>query len=182
MPILRLIRHAEPGGAWGADPDPGLSALGASQAAACAAALAPAGGALVSSPLRRCLETAAPLAAMRGAARLRIEPAVAEIVAPDDAPDRRAWLADLFAHGRWDTAGPVLGLWRDRVVAALLALPEDTVVFTHYVAINVAVGAALGRTRVAVCDPAHASVTVLEARDGRLRLLEAGAQGGRAVL
>jgi broad specificity phosphatase PhoE len=179
MAILRLVRHAEPAGAWGEDPDPGLSRRGAEQAQACAAELLHVGGIIVTSPLRRCRETAAPLARLRGVADMRIEPAVAEIVAPDDVADRRAWLADLFAGGRWTAAG--LGAWRDQVTAALLAVGEDATVFTHYVAINAAVSAALGDQRVAVCDPAHASVTVLEAAGGTLRLVALGAQGGRVV-
>jgi hypothetical protein len=116
---------------------------------------------------------------LRADAPVRIEPAVAEIVAPDGVADRRAWLADLFAHGRWDGAG--LAPWRRSVVEALLALEDDATVFTHYVAINAAVSAALGRHEVAVCDPAHVSLTVLETSGGALRLLALGSQGGRTV-
>ena len=180
MPILRLVRHAEPAAAWGADPDPGLSSLGASQAEACAQALAPMGGLILSSPLRRCRETAAPLAGLLGIEAIRIEPAVAEIVAPVGIDDRQAWLRDLFARGVWTDPG--LGAWRDRVVEALMSLDADATVFTHYLAINAAVSAATGKPRIAVCDPAHVSVTVLESADGRLRLRELGAQGGRTVV
>jgi broad specificity phosphatase PhoE len=180
MAILHLVRHAEPAGAWGEDPDPGLSARGAAQAEACAADLKDAAGLIVTSPLRRCRETAAPLARLRGASDIRIEPAVAEIVAPGHVVDRRAWLADLFAGGRWDAAG--LRAWRDEVAATLLAIGDDATVFTHYVAINAAVSVCLGEMQVAVCDPAHASVTVLEARGGKLHLVGLGAQGGRVVI
>ena len=62
MARLFLIRHGEPETAWGdAGDDPGLSPAGQAQAAAAAAALAAEGTlAVLSSPMRRCQETAAP--------------------------------------------------------------------------------------------------------------------------
>ncbi|HUJ48347.1 MAG TPA: hypothetical protein VLV55_14525, partial [Rhizomicrobium sp.] len=57
---------------------------------------------------------------------------------------------------------------------ALLAIPEDTAVFTHYIAINVAIGAAAGDDRVVVFSPDNCSVTILETDGGVLRLIEKG--------
>ena len=53
--------------------------------------------------------------------------------------------------------------WRRSVVDALHALPHDCVVFTHYIAINVAAAAAQRREEVVCFRPDHASVTVLDA-------------------
>jgi broad specificity phosphatase PhoE len=40
MPRIYLVRHAKPAAGWGDDPDPGLDALGATQAEAVARELA----------------------------------------------------------------------------------------------------------------------------------------------
>ncbi|HEY1425721.1 MAG TPA: histidine phosphatase family protein, partial [Caulobacteraceae bacterium] len=80
MSRVYLIRHARPSASWGGDDgDPGLDATGAAQAEAAAKALLALPQNLrpsrvVSSPLRRCRETAAPFAAAIGAA-VEIDPA-----------------------------------------------------------------------------------------------------------
>ena len=80
LPKLYLIRHGHAAGGRADDLDPGLSALGREQAAKVAqrfAVLAPLQ--MVSSPLRRCRETSAPLKSAWGR-ELTIEQAVAEIL------------------------------------------------------------------------------------------------------
>jgi len=56
MPRISLVRHAKPAAAWGDDPDPGLDALGVTQAAAVAQQIAKSTTQvpIYSSPLRRC--------------------------------------------------------------------------------------------------------------------------------
>ena len=77
--------------------------------------------------------------------------------------------------GRWsDTPG--LEPFRNGIVATLLGQTEDTAVFSHYVAINAAVGAAMGRAEVMVFKPAHCSITVLSSDGGILKLVEQGAE------
>jgi broad specificity phosphatase PhoE len=49
-------------------------------------------------------------------------------------------------------------------------------VCTHFVAINAIVGAALEQDAVYVFRPANTSITVIETSDGRLRLIEQGAE------
>ena len=62
------------------------------------------------------------------------------------------------------------------MVGALLALEVDTVVVTHYIAINAAVGVATGDDRVVNFRPDNCSCTVVE-RDGQsLTLVELGRQ------
>ena len=64
-----LVRHGEAAASWGQESDPGLSDLGRAQAAESARSLQrlmPPNTALVSSPLARAQETAAPLAASLG--------------------------------------------------------------------------------------------------------------------
>ena len=62
----------------------------------------------------------------------------------------------------------------EEVIAALASRTEDTVVFSHYIAINVAAGAALGDDRVVVFRPDNCSVTIMDTENGKLRLVERG--------
>ena len=190
MPRIHLVRHAKPAAAWGDDPDPGLDALGVTQAAAVAQQLAKATpqAPIYSSPLRRCRETALPLCELwkRDAAVL---PSVAEIPSPPvDRAAKREWLTAAMT-GTWSElqqnapAGSIDYLdWRGSVVEALQALPHDCVVFTHYIAINVAAGAAQRREDVLCFRPDHASVTVIETSAHGLRLIELGRQAQTSVL
>ena len=190
MPRIYLVRHAKPAAAWGDDPDPGLDALGSTQAAAVAQQLAKATthAPIYSSPLRRCRETALPLCELweRDATVL---PSVAEIPSPPvDREAKREWLTAAM-NGTWDElqrqapAGSIDYLnWRRSVVEALQALPHDCVVFTHYIAINVAAGAAQRREQVLCFRPDHASVTVIETGVHGLRLIELGREAQTGVL
>jgi len=180
---LFLVRHGEAAAAWGDDPDPGLSALGRAQAESAATHLVGTGvRRAITSPLLRCRQTAAPWERVVGAPAV-VEPAVAEIPTPDGVEDRKVWLRTLMA-GAWPpvSAAPDLAAWRARLVATLLAQTGDTIVFTHFVAINVALGAALGVEDVVVRQPANAAIVAFAAEGGRLQLIEAGAQGLGAVL
>ncbi|HVY85271.1 MAG TPA: histidine phosphatase family protein [Caulobacterales bacterium] len=188
MTRIFLIRHGEPTAPWHAADDPGLSALGAAQAEAAAAELARhAPGRIISSPLRRCRETAVPFATASGFAPL-IEPRVAEVPSPPLA-DRQGWLRATFpgaveggAARGWDACGETILRWRRDIVAALCGLEDHTAVFTHFIAINAAVSAALGRDEAIVCRPAHASITELVCADGTLKLVSMGAQvDGRTI-
>ena len=178
MPRITMVRHGQAAAGWGDDLDPGLSELGRQQAEATAAALASLGPQpIVSSPLRRCRETAAPLAA-RWDVEPVIDAGVGEIVSPDDAAGleaRSAWLRGVMA-GRWADLGAQHAAWRDAVLDRLAALAEDTVVHSHFIAINVAVGAALGDDRVVCFAPDNCSWTVLDV-DGRdITVVELGRQ------
>ena len=176
MARLMLVRHAEPTASWGAHPDPGLSTDGHRQADEVASACADRGpAAIATSPLRRAQETATPLAA-RWSVAARVEPEVGEIPTPPSlATDRGDWLREVLG-GRWPDVAADTRRWHAELVRALQAIDEPTVVFTHFVAINAAVGAATGDDRVWVSSPAHASITELEADGATLTLVALGAQ------
>jgi len=182
MVRLYLVRHARPTGTFAEVRDPGLDAAGLAQAEAMAARLAPLGPLpIVTSPLRRTRETAAPLE-QRWRRAARIEPAVAEIPSCEPGPARRGeWLRGVMA-GRWSELPPVLQEWRGVVLDALRAIPETSVVVSHYVAINVAVGHALGDGRVLLFAPDHCSVTIVEVAGGVLTLVERGGEASTRVL
>ena len=68
-------------------------------------------------------------------------------------------------RGTWTDLGARYLTFRDGVVGdALVALRADTVVFSHFVAINAAIGAALGDDRLVVRSLDNCSVTVIDAR------------------
>jgi broad specificity phosphatase PhoE len=181
---LTLVRHGEAAAGWGDDLDPGLSDAGRAQAEAVAGALSTDGPMpLLVSPLRRTRETAAPLEVAWDVTAV-VEPAVGEIVAPASAAGlagRAAWLRTAMA-GRWGDLDDEHRAWRDAVVDTLVALRQDPVVVSHFVAINVAVGAATGDDRVVVFSPGYCSRTTLEVVDGRLVLVEIGSSAATEVL
>lgn len=182
MTRLFLIRHGEPEASWGgAIDDPGLSESGHGQAlAACAVLREKPVRALLTSPMRRCLETAEPFKTASGLQPL-VEPRVSEVSSPVDVADRRAWLHANFpwndgAAMHWDEIDPGLSAWRDDLLSCVSALSADSAIFSHFVAINALVGAALGRTETIVFRPDYASITELALVDGTLHLVSLGDQ------
>jgi broad specificity phosphatase PhoE len=171
---LTLIRHAHAAQAWGEHADPGLDARGRAEAEAMAAVVAPNGPLpIVVSPMRRTRETAAPLEA-RWSTGAALDAAVGELKAPPDAePDHRTWL-DAVMASRYADLDEALRAFRDRVVHRARAFEVDTVVVTHFLAINAIVGAATGDDRVVSCVPGYCSRTVVEVDGGALRLVRLG--------
>ena len=161
MSRLYLVRHAQAAGSWDGDLDPGLDDIGRAQAEGLIELL-PGGLPMVVSPLRRARETALPLERRFGTSA-RVDTRVGEIATPDGIglAERGTWLRDLMDR-RWPDLGPELRLWRQGVLDALADLSADTIVVTHYIAINVAVGASRGDDRVVNTRPANASVTVID--------------------
>lgn len=188
MTSLYLIRHGKPAAGWGEDDDPGLDDQGHGQAEAVASWLMARAEPLrpvrvVSSPLRRCRETAAPFARALGV-DVVIDPDVGEIPTPAalSAAERPAWLRDAMG-GTWaEIRGDIdYEGWRQRVTATLKRWP-GAAVFSHFVAINAAVSALEGVNSVVAFRPDHTSVTILENQDGRLSLAERGREAATRVL
>lgn len=202
MPRLYLVRHAKPAAGWGQDPDPGLDTIGTAQAQTLAGELA---GVLahlpiLSSPLRRCRDTARPLEhAWQQTAD--IFPAVAEIPAPPlDLAARHEWLRAAML-GTWpelqasavesalkSTPTSAPGgcadylAWRQTLLESLTSLQRDSVIFTHFIAINVVVGAARRVDDVVCFRPDHASVTIVETSEDGLRIARLGREAITEVL
>jgi broad specificity phosphatase PhoE len=184
-----LVRHARPSSTWGGGvDDPGLDDLGIAQAHSAADRLLslPAGErprAIVSSPLRRCRETAQPLADALGLP-VQIDPLVGEIPTPAGlAPSERpVWLGNALA-GRWSQIRGDLDYetWRSTVAAAV-ARRSGAAVFSHFVAIN-AVMSVIRRTDLVIgFRPDHASITTLAIGADGPRLVTLGAEAATGVL
>jgi broad specificity phosphatase PhoE len=178
-----MVRHGRAAAGWDTDPDPPLDEIGRRQAVAVAERLG--GGTpvpIVTSPLRRCQETAAALAARWNVTPL-VEVAVAEIPSPVGVAmgERVAWLRQAMA-GEWATLGVRYTDYRDAVAAWIAARPEDTVVFSHFVAINAAIGAATGDDRLVIASLDNCSVTTFDVdASGGLRLVEVGTQADTLI-
>ncbi len=189
MSRIHMIRHGRPASTWGdADPDPGLDAVGAEQARAVAEALLALPPLerptrVVSSPLRRCRETAQPLADALGVA-VEIDPRVGEIPTPAalSAEARPGWLRQAF-QGQWNEIQGDLDYvaWTREVAQGVASYP-GAAVFSHFVALNAAVSAATGGEVVAAFRPDHVSVTVFDLVDGDLALVEKGREASTQVL
>ncbi len=155
--------------------DPGLDDTGRRQADALADEMGARSPLVVmTSPLRRARETAAPLADRWGAVP-SVVPAFGEIPAPTKEPSARgAWIRTVLG-ARWSELEPELVRWRAELLETLRDVRADTVVFTHFVAINTVVGAAAGTDRVISFSPAHASVTEVEVAPDTLTVVSLGA-------
>ena len=174
---MYLVRHGRAAAGWDDDPDPPLDDRGRQQAEQLAdelAARVPGGAPVVSSPLRRCRETAAPLAARWGT-DVRVEAGVAEIPSPEGVPigERVPWLREAMA-GRWTDLGRRYVAYRDGVVDFLLRRTETTVVVSHFVAINGAIGVATGDDRLLLRALDNCSITIVDVVNGRLHVVEGG--------
>ena len=176
MAKLYLVRHGKATTGWGLGKNPGLDDLDYAQAKAAALRLAPSGPLpIITSPLTRTRETSKPLTEI-WQTEAKVEPRVGEIRFPSETlADRVHWLKEVMID-RWPNLDRHLQQWRKEVIEALLSIDTDSVVFTHYIAINVAVGHATGDDRVVCFRPDNASITIMETRENGLLLIERGAE------
>lgn len=191
MTRLYLVRHGRAAAGWDSDPDPGLDALGREQATVMASRLAPLGPLnVVTSPLLRCRQTAAALAALWDVVP-RIESGVAEIPSPEGVPmtERIEWLRIAMA-GTWTQLGERYIAFRDGVMTTLTGIAAagvDTVVTSHFIAINAAIGAILGDDRLLLRSLDNCSVTIVNfvvekhGVGGVFQLLETGTEADTLI-
>jgi broad specificity phosphatase PhoE len=170
-----LVRHGRATAGWDTDPDPGIDDLGRQQAVEVARRLAPLGPLpIVTSPLLRCRMTAVPLAEAWDVVPV-VAPEVAEIPSPEGVPmgERTGWLRAAMT-GTWAELGERYTSYRDGVRAFVAALGTDTVVVSHFVAINVVIGACLDDDRLVIRRLDNGSVTTVDVVDDRFALVEGG--------
>lgn len=173
---LYLVRHGRPLAGFAEAADPGLDEVGLEQARMMAQELGPLGPLpLLTSPLKRARETARPLETFWDR-QAQVEPAVGEIPSPTTELQARADWVRRILRDRWSNLPQEYQDWRNATVAFLCGLPTSTVITTHFVAINVAVGVATGDDRLMCFEPDYCSSTVLECADGKLRVVELGRQ------
>lgn len=172
---IYLVRHGEAAASWGQEADPGLSELGQRQAEQAAQTLHPCIGddtRLISSPLARALETAAPLAALIGGPVAR-DDVFREIPSPVPLAERQPWLRN-FMQQQWQEQGEALLQWRSAALQRLLELDSPLVVFTHFLVINAVVGQVLQRPETLCFWPDNGSITHLRRSGAALELVALG--------
>lgn len=180
--MITLIRHGEAAASWGEHPDPGLSETGHNQAEAVATLLAKTDiTAILTSPMQRCRETSMPLGKLTGLTPI-VTPEVSEIPTPTDlATDRVTWLKALMG-GTWSQAPALIQDWRSALLEKIHELPDNTVVFSHFVAINAVVSALEGSDDAVVFRPTYCSQTVLERKDGHFYVKRRGDEAATRIL
>jgi broad specificity phosphatase PhoE len=176
MTRIYLVRHGRAAASWSEDADPGLDALGVAQAKQAAIWLldhTPL--AVISSPLKRAMETASPLC-QRLQCQPGLEPRVAEIPSPGmDLQSRGSWLRQVM-QGTWSEVSDELAKWRRELIESLCELDTDTAVFSHFIAINVALGSATGDDRVVSFRPDNCSISILNTDGASLSLVARGTE------
>jgi broad specificity phosphatase PhoE len=133
------------------------------------------------SPKLRTRQTAAPIE-RTWQVPARVEPRIAEIPSPTgEGSVRAAWLKEVMQR-RWSELDGFLQAWRSDVLNALRELSTDTIVVSHFIAINVVVGYALGDDRVVVFRPDNCSCTLVAVFGDSFKLVELGAEATTRTL
>ncbi|MSX99302.1 MAG: histidine phosphatase family protein [Actinobacteria bacterium] len=176
---IALVRHGRASAGWDTALDPELDELGRAQAVEVAQKLVSIFGEtdtkVISSPLMRCQQTAKPFAKLVGA-DVRICSEVAEIPSPlgIEMSDRVDWLRKIM-QGKWSDLDQNYVDFKNQIIEFVSAIERDTVVFSHFIAINAVIGSLTNDDRLVIRSLDNCSITVLE-RDaaGNLRLVQSG--------
>ncbi|MFM8553241.1 MAG: histidine phosphatase family protein [Acidimicrobiales bacterium] len=187
MVRVLMVRHGRAAAGWNVDPDPPLDDLGRAQALAAAAEIVPRGPMrVVTSPLLRCRQTAFPTSASWDV-ESTVDDRVGEIPSPEGytLENRVEWLRVAMA-GTWTDvvarSGDRYAAYRASVVDAVASLREPTVIFSHFIAINVVIGAATGDDRVVPAGLDNCSITVFDVADnGAITLVETGGEADTLI-
>ena len=88
--------------------------------------------------------------------------------------DRIVWLRQAM-QGTWSELGSDYVNYRDRITEFVRGVTTDTVIFSHFIAINAVIGGVLGDDRLVIRSLDNCSVTIFERdSDGVLSLLQGG--------
>ena len=176
---IALVRHGRASGGWDTALDPDLDGLGRRQAADVAKNLdqifVGKEVEIISSPLLRCRQTASIFAKLR-LLPVRVCDEVTEIPSPNGVAmaERVAWLREVM-QGRWSDLDENYLVFRDRLVEFVRAIERDTVIFSHFVAINAVIGALTNDDRLVIRSLDNCSLTLLECDSkGKLWIAQSG--------
>ncbi len=175
--FIYLIRHAEAGKAWHEDPDPGLSEKGKIQAKLLAdrllRALNKEDFQLITSPLLRAKQTAAPFETRTGR-RSTIAPYFGEIPSPGiPLTERIDWLRTILPSAV-NELEPPLHAWRNAIIDGLQTVEQSTVIFSHFMVINCAVGWIEKADRLVSFRPDYCSITKIRKTHHRFYIDQLG--------
>jgi len=176
---IALVRHGRASAGWDTALDPAIDELGLSQATDAAAKLSKIFGdeqvQIISSPLLRCQQTAEPFTKLRDS-QVRIVEQVSEIPSPQGVQmkDRVDWLRNVM-QGKWSDLDLNFISFRDELVKFVRGIDQNTVIFSHFIAINAIVGSIIKDDRLVIHKLDNCSVTILEGdTNGALRIAQGG--------
>jgi len=181
-----LVRHGRASAGWDTALDPELDELGRTQADEVARKLVSIFSEseieVISSPLMRCQQTAKPFANLISA-DVRIFSEVAEIPSPVgiEMSDRVDWLRKVM-QGNWADLGASYLEFRDALTKFVRAIDQNTVIFSHFIAINAIVGSIIKDDRLVIHKLDNCSITILEiGSDGALRIVQSGQEADTLI-
>lgn len=181
-----LVRHGRASAGWDTALDPELDELGRTQADEVARKLVSIFSEseieIISSPLMRCQQTAKPFANLISA-DVRICSEVAEIPSPVgiEMSDRVDWLRKVM-QGNWADLGASYLKFRDALTKFVRAIDQNTVIFSHFIAINAIVGSIIRDDRLVIHKLDNCSITILEiGSDGALRIVQSGQEADTLI-
>lgn len=184
MTNLYIIRHGEAAATWDKDADPALSDKGVEQAKQAAQELKRICPDIenlrcYSSPIKRAYQTAEIVAGEHGL-DINIAQAVAEI--PNKQLDMKArlpWLKEIMS-GSWNELSEELQQWRQACIDFVSELEHDSVIFSHYIAINVLIGHCQQNNKVISYHPDNCSIHQFETKP-ELTLIKLGKQAQTVI-
>lgn len=184
MSKIYIIRHGQAAASWDQDEDPPLSELGQQQAQQVSTTLP---GIIpnlddiqiISSPIKRAFQTAQPF--VKACQKpLHIEKSVSEMPsAIENVRERMPWLMSVMKD-QWTNLSPNLLAWRQQCLDYLNSLEKDSVIFSHYIAINVAIGHCQKNDAVICYRPDNTSIHVFENRP-QLQIISLGKQADTKI-
>ena len=171
-----LIRHGEAASSWSDDPDPGLSNLGKNQAEALKEnleSLKSKNFQLISSPKKRAIETAQPTS-LDWKSEIKIDDTFSEIPASYIKLERRMeWLKSIMKMDITLLPKDVKK-WRSRIIGSLISIKSNSIIFSHFMVINVVVGYIKNHPILLSMYPDNGSLTKIKVSNGKISLIEIG--------
>ena len=160
-----LVRHGEAASTWdGDDRDPGLSPKGVDQAKSIndfTKKIFSKEYEFISSPKKRAIETLK-YASEGIDINFSINENFVEIPAEDiDSDIRFEWLKDISTR-KIDTLPDDIKNWRKKIIETTFSLENNSIIFCHFMVINVLVGYAIEKDRLLHFYPDNASITEIE--------------------
>ena len=175
-----LIRHGEAASSWEKSADPGLSDLGKAQAEECSNELLKIKNinsySLISSPLTRAKKTSEPLSKKINIP-VSINPLFAEIPSPGiNLSERKEWLQKIFRMKLSDLETPQKK-WKNAIIAELENINKPTIIFSHFMVINIIVSYLKKSDFIVNFYPDNCSITNLSKNGkGEIELINLGSE------
>ena len=171
---LIFIRHGEAAESWGEHPDPGLSKNGISQSQKLISN--PSLQSLenfmfISSPKSRAKMTAAPILKKYNK-KLIIDNHFSEIPSSNiKASEKREWLKKVMTMNIDDLPTEV-SVWRDSIISKTLSFTNNTIIFSHFMVMNVLASYANSEQRLLSFYPDYTSFIKIVLRNESIYSIE----------